>query len=92
MRYFTNFVAQSTNEFTPRARLWVGNYYFNQGRSEDMLHAEEEFQRLSLSSSELGPYAQMMAGLAAQNRQKIPHFNAWLRGMIAYVNMVDPKV
>jgi retron-type reverse transcriptase len=30
-------------------------------------------------------------GLAAQNREKIPHFNAWLRGMIAYVQMVDPE-
>jgi hypothetical protein len=29
--------------------------------------------------------------LAAQNREKIPHFNAWLRGMIAYVQMVDPE-
>ncbi|MGC4119930.1 MAG: reverse transcriptase family protein [Myxococcales bacterium] len=28
-------------------------------------------------------------GLAAQNRQKLPHFEAWLRGKIAYVMMVD---
>lgn len=28
-------------------------------------------------------------GLAAQNREKRPHFEAWLRGKIAYVTMVD---
>jgi RNA-directed DNA polymerase len=30
-------------------------------------------------------------GLAAQNRQNLPHFESWLRGMIAYVEMVNPK-
>lgn len=30
-------------------------------------------------------------GLAAQNRDKIPHFEAWLGGMISYVHMVNPK-
>jgi RNA-directed DNA polymerase len=30
-------------------------------------------------------------GLAAQNREKLPHFEAWLGGMIAYVHMVNPK-
>lgn len=29
-------------------------------------------------------------GLAAQNRQNHPHFVAWLRGMIAYIHMVNP--
>ena len=29
-------------------------------------------------------------GLAAQNREKLPHFEAWLGGMIAYVHMVNP--
>lgn len=29
-------------------------------------------------------------GLAAQNRERLPHFEHWLRGMIAYVAMVDP--
>jgi hypothetical protein len=29
-------------------------------------------------------------GLAAQNRENRPHFEAWLRGMIAYVNMANP--
>ncbi|MCB9595992.1 MAG: RNA-directed DNA polymerase [Sandaracinaceae bacterium] len=29
-------------------------------------------------------------GLAAQNRDDHPHFEAWLRGKIAYVSMVDP--
>jgi retron-type reverse transcriptase len=30
-------------------------------------------------------------GLAAQNRQNLPHFEMWLRGMIAYIHMVNPK-
>jgi retron-type reverse transcriptase len=30
-------------------------------------------------------------GLRAQNREKIPHFEAWLSGMIAYVHMVNPR-
>ena len=29
-------------------------------------------------------------GLAAQNRENKPHFEAWLRGMISYVAMVNP--
>lgn len=29
-------------------------------------------------------------GLEAQNREARPHFEAWLRGKIAYVTMVDP--
>lgn len=31
-------------------------------------------------------------GLDAQNREGRPHFREWLRGMIAYVNMVRPEV
>ncbi len=31
------------------------------------------------------------AGLEAQNREEIPHFKAWLRGMIAYITMVDRR-
>jgi retron-type reverse transcriptase len=30
-------------------------------------------------------------GLEAQNRQKLPHFKSWLRGMIAYIHMVNPQ-
>jgi retron-type reverse transcriptase len=30
-------------------------------------------------------------GLEAQNHQRIPHFRAWLTGMIAYVSMVNPQ-
>jgi retron-type reverse transcriptase len=30
-------------------------------------------------------------GLAAQNTENRPHFEAWLRGMIAYVHGVNPK-
>ncbi len=31
-------------------------------------------------------------GLEAQNREKHPHFRAWLEGMIAYISMVRPEV
>lgn len=30
-------------------------------------------------------------GLAAQNRENRPNFEAWLRGMVAYVSMVSPE-
>jgi RNA-directed DNA polymerase len=30
-------------------------------------------------------------GLAAQNRRGHPHFEAWVRGMVAYISMVNPK-
>jgi TolA-binding protein len=70
LRYFTNFVAQfRTSEFRPRAELWVGNYYYNQGGPDDLINAETYFQTLSLSTNVLGPYAEMMAGFAVQRRQ-----------------------
>ena len=28
-------------------------------------------------------------GLAAQNRENLPHFDSWIEGKIAYVSMVD---
>jgi len=30
-------------------------------------------------------------GLAAQNRHNHPHFEGWVRGMIAYISMIDPS-
>ena len=30
-------------------------------------------------------------GLAAQNRKNHPNFEMWVRGMVAYVSMVNPK-
>lgn len=35
-------------------------------------------------------HAAKKTGLAAQNRENIPHFEAYLQGKIAYLNMVDP--
>jgi hypothetical protein len=29
-------------------------------------------------------------GLAKQNRENHPHFESWVRGMVAYVSMVNP--
>ena len=74
LRFFTNFVARvPPNELTPRAQWWVGDYYFHRGGLEDLILAEDTFQRLYLGSnhldSELACQAQMMAGLAAKNRQ-----------------------
>jgi RNA-directed DNA polymerase len=34
-------------------------------------------------------HAAKKTGLDAQNREARPHFEHWLRGMIAYVSMVD---
>ncbi|MDC3959188.1 RNA-directed DNA polymerase [Polyangium jinanense] len=36
-------------------------------------------------------HAAKKTGLAAQNRENIPHFEAYLQGKIAYLNMVDPE-
>ncbi len=30
-------------------------------------------------------------GLAAQNREGLPHFEAHLRGKLAYLHMIDPE-
>jgi hypothetical protein len=30
-------------------------------------------------------------GLKSQNRENHPHFEAWLRGMVSYVHMINPK-
>lgn len=30
-------------------------------------------------------------GLAAQNREDLPHFEAWLEGTISYISMVNPR-
>jgi retron-type reverse transcriptase len=35
-------------------------------------------------------HAAKKTGLEAQNREKIPHFEAYLRGKISYIYMVDP--
>jgi hypothetical protein len=36
-------------------------------------------------------HAAKKTGLAAQNREGVPNFDAWLRGHLAYLHMVDPK-
>lgn len=30
-------------------------------------------------------------GLAKQNRENHPHFEAWVRGMVSYISMVNPQ-
>ena len=74
LRFYTNFVAHfPTNELAPLAQLWVGDYYFTQGGSENLLQAERTYQILSLSTnyfnSDLPYRAAMMAGIAASKRQ-----------------------
>ena len=66
---FTNFVAQfPTNELAPLAQWWVADYYFGAG---DFQRAENDYQVLSRKwpGTELDFQAQMMAGLAAVERQ-----------------------
>jgi retron-type reverse transcriptase len=51
-------------------------------------------QRLSLRRDEVRRLRAILhgarrSGLEAQNREKIPHFEAWLRGKLAYLAMVD---
>jgi RNA-directed DNA polymerase len=36
-------------------------------------------------------HAAKKTGLAAQNRENVPNFEAHVRGHIAYLHMVDPK-
>ncbi|UQA58688.1 reverse transcriptase family protein [Polyangium aurulentum] len=36
-------------------------------------------------------HAAKTTGLAAQNREGIPHFEAYVRGKVAYLHMVDPE-
>jgi retron-type reverse transcriptase len=36
-------------------------------------------------------HAAKKTGLAAQNREGIPHFEAYVRGKVAYLHMVDPE-
>jgi TolA-binding protein len=74
LRFYTNLVAHfPTNELAQLAQLWVGDYYFSQGGPENMLLAEKQYQILSLSSnyfnSDLPYRAEMMAGIAAKERQ-----------------------
>jgi outer membrane protein assembly factor BamD (BamD/ComL family) len=63
---FANFVTQfPTNELTPLAQMWVGNYYFHTGM---FLEAEKSYRWLlqtNWPASALRYQAQMMAGRAA---------------------------
>jgi tetratricopeptide (TPR) repeat protein len=74
LRFYTNFVARfPTNDLTPTAQWWVGDYYFSRGSREDLFLAEQTFQILYLGSnhldSDLVYQAGMMAGIAARKRQ-----------------------
>lgn len=66
---FTNFIAHfPTNEFTPRAQFWLGDYQFRNGNFPE---AEMYYRSLfkTWPGSELAYPAQMMAGRAAMARQ-----------------------
>jgi TolA-binding protein len=74
LRFFTNLIAHfPSNELTARAQWWVGEHYLHRGGRGDLFLAEEAFQPLFLGSnhldSEMACRAQMMAGLAAKDRQ-----------------------
>ncbi len=71
--HFTNLVAQfPTNEFAPRAQLWIGNYYFNAGNPQEAEKNYELLARNTNASPDLACEAQMMAGRAAVAQQ---HWN-----------------
>jgi tetratricopeptide (TPR) repeat protein len=68
---FTAFVAHfPRSEFTPRAEMWIADYYFNLG---DKQKAERQYKALAQSTnwppSDLTYKAQLMAGRAAVGRQ-----------------------
>jgi len=67
----TNFVARyTTNELARRAQWWIADYYFGLG---DYQAAEQNYQLVYKSTNwhaaNLTYYAQMMAGIAAVDRQ-----------------------
>ncbi len=68
---FTNFVAQfPTNELTPRAQYWIGDYDFNQEKYTDAENMYQEvFRNTNAPVSNLMLQARMMAGRAAMARQ-----------------------
>jgi TolA-binding protein len=68
---FTNFVVHfPTNEFAPRAQMWVADYYY---RTRDPVAAERNYQLLFHNTNwppdELTYQAQLMAGMAAVAHQ-----------------------
>jgi len=78
---FTNFVAQyPSNDLTPQAQWWIGDYYFSQGSvNNGFYNAETYFQKLFTTPSfEQAFEAKMMAGRAAVGRYNykgaIEHF------------------
>jgi TolA-binding protein len=60
-----------TNQFTPLARWWVGDYNYRSGQPNGFFDAEHSFQLLykSWPGHPLGYQALMMAGRAAASRQ-----------------------
>ncbi len=68
---FTGFVARfPTNELTPLAQMWVGNYYFNNGVFVEAGKSYRWLLQTNWHASELTCQAQMMAGRAAFARQE----------------------
>ncbi len=67
---FTNFVATYTNELTPLAQMWIGDYHFGAG---DFASAEVSFRGVFATNSPASPELQnealMMAGRSAFARQ-----------------------
>jgi TolA-binding protein len=68
---FTNFVARyPTNELTPRAQYWIGDYHWNrQEYTEAETSYQEVFQNTNVPVSELMFRARMMAGRVAMQRR-----------------------
>jgi len=68
---FTNFVARyPTNELTPRAQYWIGDYFWNrQEYTVAETRYQEVFQNTNVPVSELMFRARMMAGRVAMQRR-----------------------
>jgi len=77
----TNLLAQfPTNDFTPRARLRVADYYFSAGSRDDLKNAEINYQLLF--GTDLGCLAKMMAGRVCVARQ------GWREAINYFTNLI----
>ena len=76
---------------TSRGR-WFLTEYAKRNRNADTRMVLDAVARIeqSLVAQKEETLSAQREGLAAQNRQNLPHFEAWLRGMIAYIAMVNP--
>jgi TolA-binding protein len=85
---FTNFIAHfRTNELWPRAQLWVGDYYYRAGLPREAeLNYRLLIQNTNWAPSQLTYQAQLMAGLAAADRQDWGHAKEYFTNLYNNAN------